>query len=145
MQGWGFGMPFWVEGTTNEQSRRPAAGFKMVTPGYFRALGMRLRKGRGLTAADVKNSVPVMVINETFADEIAAWNAACTSDECRIALPPRSGRSLTWWGTDPRLMEQVNESCSPQPGCRVPDGDLVVWNFDCSPQPTCRVRLSRAY
>lgn len=78
-------------------------------------------------------------------DEIAAWNAACTTDSCRITLPPRSGRSLTWWGTDPRLMEQVNETCGPQPGCRVPDGDLLVWNFACSPQPTCRIRLSRAY
>jgi hypothetical protein len=78
-------------------------------------------------------------------DEIAAWNAACTTDDCRITLPPRSGRSLTWWGTDPRLMEQVNETCGPQPGCRVPDGDLLVWNFDCSPQPTCRIRLSRTY
>lgn len=78
-------------------------------------------------------------------DEIAAWNAACTTDGCRIALPPRSGRSLTWWGTDPRLMEQVNETCGPQPDCRVPDGDLVVWNFACSPQPSCRIRLSRSY
>jgi hypothetical protein len=78
-------------------------------------------------------------------DEIAAWNAACTTDGCRIALPPRSGRSLTWWGTDPRLVEEVNETCGPQPDCRVPDGDLVVWNFACSPQPTCRIRLSRAY
>ncbi len=78
-------------------------------------------------------------------DEIAAWNAACTTDSCRITLPPRSGRSLTWWGTDPRLMEQVNETCGPQPDCRVPDGDLLVWNFDCSPQPSCRIRLSRSY
>ena len=78
-------------------------------------------------------------------DEIAAWNAACTTDECRITLPPRSGRSLTWWGTDPRLMEQVNETCGPQPDCRVPDGDLLVWNFACSPQPACRIRQSRTY
>lgn len=78
-------------------------------------------------------------------DEIAAWNAACTTDDCRITLPPRSGHSLNWWGADPRQMEQVNETCGPQPDCRVPDGDLVVWNFSCSPQPTCRIRLSRAY
>ena len=81
MQGWGFGMPFWVEGTSNEQARRPATGFKMVTPGYFRALGMRLRKGRELTADDVKNSRPVMVINETFANrylQAAAMRSAST-------------------------------------------------------------------
>ena len=78
-------------------------------------------------------------------DEIAAWNAACTTDDCRITLPPRSGHSLNWWGADPRLMERVNETCGPQPDCRVPDGDLLVWNFACRPQPTCRIRLSRAY
>lgn len=78
-------------------------------------------------------------------DDIAAWNGACETDDCRIVLPPRSGRSLTWWGTDPRLMEQVNETCGPQPDCRVPDGDLLVWNFACSPQPTCRIQLSRSY
>ncbi|TFZ06939.1 hypothetical protein EZ313_10065 [Ramlibacter henchirensis] len=78
-------------------------------------------------------------------DDIAAWNAACETDACRIALPARSGRSLNWWGTDPRLIEQTNETCGPQPDCRVPDGDLLVWNFDCSPQPSCRIRLSRAY
>ncbi|KQT12478.1 hypothetical protein ASG30_04090 [Ramlibacter sp. Leaf400] len=78
-------------------------------------------------------------------DDIAAWNGACETDDCRIVLPARSGRSLTWWGTDPRLMEQVNESCGPQPDCRVPDGDLLVWNFACSPQPTCRIQLSRSY
>ena len=78
-------------------------------------------------------------------DEIVAWNGACTTEGCRITLPPRSGRSLTWWGTDPRLMEQVNETCGPQPDCRVPDGDLLVWNFDCSPQPDCRIRLSGTY
>lgn len=76
-------------------------------------------------------------------DEIAAWNAQCITARCMIVLPERSGRSLNWWGTDPRALEQVNASCSPQPGCRIPDGDLLVWNFQCSPQPGCRVALSR--
>jgi len=77
--------------------------------------------------------------------EVADWNSTCISDACEIKLPPRSGRSLNWWGTDPRLVEQVNETCGPQPDCRVTDGDLLVWNFACSPQPACRIRLSRAY
>ena len=101
----------------------------------------------GETAAPSPASAPAQRPDVMVAsmDEIAAWNAACSTDSCRITLPPRSGRSLTWWGTDPRLMEQVNETCGPQPDCRVPDGDLLVWNFDCSPQPSCRIRLSRSY
>ena len=51
MQGWGFGMPFRIAGRASEPSRRPACYFKIVTPGYFGALGMRMRKGRGLADA----------------------------------------------------------------------------------------------
>ncbi len=78
-------------------------------------------------------------------DEIAAWNQQCQTARCMIFLPERSGRSLTWWGTDPRELERVNASCTPQTSCRIPDGDLLVWNFQCAPQPTCRVALSRPY
>jgi putative ABC transport system permease protein len=67
LQGWGFGMPFRVAGRNVEPSKRPACFFKIVTPGYFGALGMRLRKGRGLSETDTKGSVPVVVVNETFA------------------------------------------------------------------------------
>lgn len=78
-------------------------------------------------------------------DEIAAWNQQCQTARCMIFLPERSGRSLNWWGTDPRVLEQQNASCGPQPECRIPDGDLLVWNFQCTPQPSCRVALSRPY
>jgi putative ABC transport system permease protein len=67
MQGWGFGMPFRVDGQTIDAASRPPCAFKIVTPGYFRALSMRMRKGRGLSSADVGGGAPVMVVNETFA------------------------------------------------------------------------------
>ena len=67
LQGWGFGMPFRVSGRNVEPSKRPACFFKIVTPGYFGALGMKLRKGRGLSETDTKGSLPVVVVNETFA------------------------------------------------------------------------------
>ena len=67
LQGWGFGMPFRVSGRSVEPSKRPSCFFKIVTPGYFGALGMKLRKGRGLSEADTKGSAPVVVVNEAFA------------------------------------------------------------------------------
>jgi putative ABC transport system permease protein len=67
LQGWGFGMPFRVSGRSVEPSKRPACFFKIVTPGYFGALGMKLRKGRGLSETDTKGSIPVVVVNEAFA------------------------------------------------------------------------------
>ena len=75
LQGWGFGMPFRVSGRNVEPSKRPACFFKIVTPGYFGALGMKLRKGRGLSETDTKGSLPVVVVNETFASrQFAAQN-----------------------------------------------------------------------
>jgi putative ABC transport system permease protein len=66
LQGWGFGMPFHVGGKPFEASKRPACFFKIVTPGYFGTLGMRLRKGRGLGESDAQGGAPVLVANEAF-------------------------------------------------------------------------------
>jgi predicted permease len=41
-----------------------------VTPGYFDALGMRLRGGRGFTDGDTAASEPVAIVNESFAQQI---------------------------------------------------------------------------
>jgi putative ABC transport system permease protein len=67
MEGWGFGMPFRVGSAAVDPAGRQPTGFKMVTPEYFAALGMRLRQGRSLAASDGRGGPPVMVVNETFA------------------------------------------------------------------------------
>lgn len=68
MQGWGYGMPFQIAGKpiVDRANRKPCF-FKMVSPSYFTALGMTLKKGRGLSERDRKGSPPVTVINETMA------------------------------------------------------------------------------
>jgi putative ABC transport system permease protein len=40
--------------------------YQAMTPGYFRAMGISLLKGRGITERDVKGAPPVVVVNETF-------------------------------------------------------------------------------
>jgi predicted permease len=66
--GWGYGMPFQIAGRPAvERAKREACFFKMVTPSYFRALGMRVRQGRWLSDHDVAGAPPVTVINETMA------------------------------------------------------------------------------
>ncbi|HWC00098.1 MAG TPA: FtsX-like permease family protein, partial [Bryobacteraceae bacterium] len=68
LDGWGYGMPFLIAGRQFvDRANRRACYFKMVTPSYFHALGMRLKKGRFLTESDVKGAPPVTVINETMA------------------------------------------------------------------------------
>jgi putative ABC transport system permease protein len=68
LQGWGYGMPFQrADKPMVDRANRRACFFKMVSPSYFRALGMKMRKGRTLGSHDVKGAPAVTVINETMA------------------------------------------------------------------------------
>ncbi|MBN1505962.1 MAG: ABC transporter permease [Sedimentisphaerales bacterium] len=40
--------------------------YNSVTPGYFRAMGIPLLKGRDIAAEDTEQALPVAVVNETF-------------------------------------------------------------------------------
>lgn len=69
MQGTNFGMPFTIVGKpVSDPSARPGAGFSMVTPGYFQTFGIQMIKGRSFTDEDKAGSIPVAVVNETFAN-----------------------------------------------------------------------------
>ena len=71
LQGWGYGMPYQVAGRpVVDRANRRACAFKMVTPSYFRTLGIRLIKGRFLSAQDLKGTPPVTVINQTLAKRV---------------------------------------------------------------------------
>jgi putative ABC transport system permease protein len=70
MGGWGYGMPFQIDGKPRvDISRRPGGFFKMVSAGYFGSLRMHLRKGRGFQQSDRQGTAPVMVINQTMANK----------------------------------------------------------------------------
>jgi predicted permease len=47
---------------------------RMVSPGYFEALGMRLLAGRAFTQADVESARPVIVVNRVLADRYLGRN-----------------------------------------------------------------------
>jgi len=67
LEGWGYGMPFLIEGQPFvDRSNRPGCFYKIVSPSYFSALGMRLRKGRSLAETDTQSNVPVTVIDESM-------------------------------------------------------------------------------
>ena len=63
LRGWGDGMPFRLPQKPDEIV---GTGFKIVTPGYFQALGLRVIAGRLLDDRDRTGSVPVVVVNESF-------------------------------------------------------------------------------
>ncbi|HKP11887.1 MAG TPA: ABC transporter permease [Blastocatellia bacterium] len=56
-----------TEGQPVELSALNSAGWRVVSPDYFRTLGVRLLRGRFLEDADQEQAKPVAVINETLA------------------------------------------------------------------------------
>jgi len=44
----------------------PATDFRVINPDYFRALGMRLERGRAFSVQDNQQAPPVTIVNETF-------------------------------------------------------------------------------
>ena len=69
LEGWGFGMPYAIAGRAlTDQINRRRAFFKIVSPSYFGALGIKLRAGRVLSENDTMGAPPVALINETLAN-----------------------------------------------------------------------------
>jgi putative ABC transport system permease protein len=70
-RGFGLGRVFLLEGQPEPPatSDHPAL-WNVVTPEYFRTVGMRLLRGRAFTRADAESSRPVMIINLTMAKRV---------------------------------------------------------------------------
>ena len=56
-----------IEGGSSEVDFDRGAEFRVVSPGYFRTMGIRLLRGRFLEDSDQEQARPVAVINETLA------------------------------------------------------------------------------
>jgi putative ABC transport system permease protein len=63
---------FFIDGMIVKDA--PGAHYRMISPDYFRALGITLRAGRPFTPADGADSLPVAIVNETFARQY--WQGA---------------------------------------------------------------------
>ena len=67
MQNWGWQAGFSIEGRPPAAGERRVTELRYVTPGYFRAAGIPLRRGRFLTASDIDGSPAVILVNEALA------------------------------------------------------------------------------
>ena len=63
-----FGTSYLVEGRpTPRPGDEPHAGYQVVMPGFFHAMGIPVMSGRDVRDADARGSTPVVLVNETLA------------------------------------------------------------------------------
>ncbi len=68
LQAWGWNGSFSIEGRPQEEpGKQPLAEFRQISPGYFRAMGIRILKGRALGPEDSSTSPHVILINDALA------------------------------------------------------------------------------
>ena len=62
---------YWIEGGASFQqlgiAKSPQAILNVVTPGYFRTMGVPIRRGRDFTDADVREATKAAIVNESLA------------------------------------------------------------------------------
>jgi predicted permease len=61
-----------IQGYTPEKGDYTPGDWQVVTPGYFEAMGLRLRSGRFFDARDNMNAPLAMIVNRTFAKKYFA-------------------------------------------------------------------------
>jgi predicted permease len=71
LEGSNFRAAFSIEGhDVSDPRQRPTAAVSMVTPGYFDTYGIRIVKGRPITAEDRAGGMQVAVVNEALAQKM---------------------------------------------------------------------------
>jgi predicted permease len=63
---------FTVEGQVTARERVPTAQYRIITPGYLRAMAIPLIRGRGFSELDAEGSRPVALVNQTLARQFLA-------------------------------------------------------------------------
>jgi putative ABC transport system permease protein len=58
--------PFVIEGEPLPPDGAPVSDYRLVTPGYFAALGVPVIRGRAFTDSDTATAAGVVVVNEAF-------------------------------------------------------------------------------
>ena len=63
-------VPYELEGAPPaDEKRRPTIGELVISPGYFRAMDVRILRGRGFNETDGVAGLPVVIVNQRFAEK----------------------------------------------------------------------------
>jgi predicted permease len=128
------GLPFsgWGRHTSigvREDGEALHTGFKIVTPGYFRALGMRPLRGRLLDEGDRAGAARVVVVNESFVRRyLPDHNPVGQQITVRQILPDSSDGPAVPWQIVGLVADEKAE------GLETPDDVGVYGSFEQSPR-----------
>src|SRR5213078_3198849 len=88
-----WGMSFFIEGRSiPKPGDAPSAAYRVVLPGYFATMGIRMLAGRDVASTDRMGTPSVVVINEYMAKRY--WPAESAIGK-RLTLE-RPGANTTW-------------------------------------------------
>jgi predicted permease len=117
-----------AKGVTYERGKSPSAFPRIVSDGYLAAMGIPLKAGRDISAADTATSAPVIVVNETMArrlwpgqDPIGKFVLNACASERRVVGVVGDVRHLALEQTSGNEMYIPLRQCGDQPS-----SDLVV-------------------
>jgi putative ABC transport system permease protein len=83
------------EGVTASEDKPINLNFNMVTPNYFRALGVPLLRGRDFSAGDAENAPKVIVVNRTLVERYWPGSDGVGKTIELSAMPGGEPRKLT--------------------------------------------------
>jgi len=134
-------LPVGVAGkTTRDLHSMPNTGFDLVTPGFFQTYGIRLVRGRGITAQDVAGGPRVAVVNESFVRKYLGGADPLTQS---IVMPelapdrrPPFGDIVEWQIVDVFHDVKYND--------RVPNAPQILVSFDQDPFPFAAIAVRSA-
>ena len=94
-------------------SETPTAHIRIVTPGFFRTLGVRVLGGRVFTPRDVQDSVPVVLVNQTMAERV--WPGENPLGR-RITMAGAAGRADWIWAEVVGVVADIRHQTLDQEG-----------------------------
>jgi putative ABC transport system permease protein len=132
-----------------QQDRAPILEYRTITPGYFAAMGIPIRRGAAFSGKETATSPPVVIINETMANQF--WpNANPIGDRVQIQWDaPNVIREIVGVAGDARgqalSVRAAPETYVPEVQASLPSMGIVVRTQGTDPAsilPAARQRIA---
>jgi predicted permease len=115
-----------IEGQTYESDGAvPRVHIGLVTPGYFATFESRILEGRDFTAADGRQTLPVAIVNESFARLYLGGDAIGR----RVRMLHDDAQWLTVVGVVPDLSMKMFATAGSEAGFYVPMAQSVLGSY----------------